>query len=240
MSGSDLSGNPDGWGVAYLEDVEAYLIREPSPAATSPYVAFLESHGPQSKLIISHVRRATVGDRRLANTQPFTRRLGGRVHVFAHNGQVPFPKPLSNSPWLKSVGDTDSEALFCHLLNSLERLWRGSKYPSLEARTEVVTEFAASMSRLGALNFLYTDGLTLFAHSHRKTVPGTAISTEPGLYLLQRDRTTQCSDDSLCRGVHSAGECESVSLLATVPLDDQSWRPLTSGELIRFEGGNIV
>ena len=240
MRGSDVSGNPDGWGVAYMDDADAQLIREPAPAATSPYVAFLESYGPASKLIISHVRRATATDRSLANTQPFARILSGRVHVFAHNGYVPLPEPNYSSPWLNPVGDTDSEQLFCELLHDLAPLWHESVFPSIEDRTKVVKRFARSMSELGAMNFLYTDGLTLFAHSHRQTLPGRAVSTEPGLFVLQRSELAQDSDNTLCSGINNSEKCGQVTLVATVPLDDQPWRPMFSGELLRIENGYVV
>ncbi len=96
MRGSEASGSPDGWGVAYLHETDAQLIREPAPAMNSPLVTFLGSHGPASDLVVSHVRHATVGDRKLANTQPFVRCLGGRAHVFAHNGYVPLAGALSD------------------------------------------------------------------------------------------------------------------------------------------------
>ena len=203
-------------------------------------MTFLETHGPASDLVVSHVRRAVVGDRKLSNTQPFLRCLGGRVHVFAHNGYVPLPEPEDRLPWLRPLGETDSEALFCRLLEDLEPLWRGSDTPSLEARTEVVTDFARSMSGLGALNFMYCDGLTLFAHSHRRTIPGEEISTDPGLYVLRRDRVAKDCEQRLCEGLSHQGECESAVLIATVPLDDQPWAPMEAGEMLRLEKGKVV
>ena len=104
MRGSQQGGNPDGWGVAYYEGVDVLLLREPAPAAESPMVQFLDRHAPRSELIISHVRRATYGDRKLANTQPFQRVLGGRTHVFAHNGFVPPARMPATSSWLKPQG----------------------------------------------------------------------------------------------------------------------------------------
>ena len=100
MRGSQQGGNPDGWGVAYFEGRDAMLLREHEPAAESPMVQFLNSHAPRSNLIISHVRRATYGDRMLANTQPFQRVLGGRTHIFAHNGFVSPSEPPDTSAWL--------------------------------------------------------------------------------------------------------------------------------------------
>lgn len=240
MRGSAVSGNPDGWGVAYLYDTDAQLIREPAPAVRSPLVAFLESHGPSSDLVVSHVRHARVGSRKLANTQPFVRCLGGRAHVFAHNGYVSLPAPEGGPAWLRPLGETDSEVLFCQLLERLEPLWSDSVTPSLEARNEVVTEFARSMAALGALNFLYSDGLTLFAHSHRRTIPGAEISTDPGLFVLRRDRIAPGFEPGLCEGLSHEGECKSAVLIASVPLDDQPWVPMGSGEILRLESGKLV
>jgi predicted glutamine amidotransferase len=76
----------DGWGVAFYQDIDVALFREPFAAGDSDLVRYLESHGPSTKLAISHIRHATRGAVTLANTQPFARELGGRMHVFAHNG----------------------------------------------------------------------------------------------------------------------------------------------------------
>jgi predicted glutamine amidotransferase len=84
-----LSGpHKDGWGIAFYQDRDALIIREPLPAASSAYVRFIESTPIRSRLVLSHIRRATQGGVNLENTQPFARELGGRLHVFAHNGQL--------------------------------------------------------------------------------------------------------------------------------------------------------
>ena len=57
-------------------------------AGDSAWLSFIEHQHVASCSVISHIRRATTGDISLANTQPLTRELGGRMHVFAHNGRV--------------------------------------------------------------------------------------------------------------------------------------------------------
>ena len=47
---------------------------------------------------------ARLGERILANTQPFRRVLGGHAHVFAHNGFVPPADAFNPSPWLVPQG----------------------------------------------------------------------------------------------------------------------------------------
>ena len=236
LRGAEEFGNPDGWGVAYMDGTEAHIVREPVPAMDSPFVTFLAEYGPMSSLTVSHVRRASVGGRRLANTHPFVRRLGGRVHVFAHNGFVPLDAGDLLEPWLRPTGDTDSEVMFCRLLADLEPLWQGAAPPSLDARTAVVASFAARMRNLGVSSFLYSDGLTLFAHAHRKTVPGEAITSGPGLYLLERVEMP----GGLCSGLWCRGDCSETAVVATIPLDEQPWQPLPEGELLRIEHGALL
>jgi len=240
MRGSQQGGNPDGWGVAYFEGVDAMLLREPEPAAESPMVQFLNSHAPRSDLIISHIRRATYGDRKLANTQPFKRVLGGHTHIFAHNGFVsPFKMPNTSS-WLLPQGDTDSEHLFCHLLGYLEPLWNSGGIPAFERRFDVVKRFAQEILERGASNFLYSDGVNLFAHGHRHTIPGDAVSDEPGLYVnLYKSQTG--SDMAIpCQGLRTEGSCSDQALVATLPLNDHEWVPLKAGEIACFEHGQRI
>lgn len=234
LHGSSRAGNPDGWGVAYFAQRDVLLLREPGPAAGSPMVEFLAQHAPPSRQIISHVRRATIGALSLENTQPFVRYFAGRAHVFAHNGYVEDVGISADSPNLQPVGDTDSERLFGLLLAELEELWF-HETPSLAERFSVVESFAQRLRERGALNFLYSDGETLFAHGHRYTVPGEAVSSDPGLYVLERDAGD--GDAVPCVGLACDGGKGRQAFVATMPLDDQSWTPLAHGEIACFEQG---
>lgn len=240
--GSSDGGNPDGWGIAYYEDRDVLLLREPRPAADSPLVHFLGAAAPYSRCIISHIRRATGGENVLANTQPFVRYRHGRAHVFAHNGYLDAPDFAVPEGALPAVGDTDSELLFAYLLSRLEPLWRETptaEVPSLSARLEVLTEIAGLARQFGAANFIYCDGVTLFAHAHRHTVPGEAISDLPGLYVLERDSGV-AGDDSPCEGISCDGGSGAQAVVATKPLDHQHWKALTAGEIACFENGQRI
>ena len=78
----------DGWGVAWYDDGDALLVREPSAAAESPSMRFVRQHELASRFVVSHIRHATMGAVALRNTQPFARELGGRLHLFVHNGML--------------------------------------------------------------------------------------------------------------------------------------------------------
>ncbi len=232
----------DGWGVAYFEGRDAFLLRESSPAAESGLVHFMERNGPPSKLVLSHIRLATQGKPALRNTQPFQRELGGRAHVFAHNGNLPDIRDqcaLETSRFTP-IGETDSEFAFCCLLERFEAVWAAAngRLPSVESRLEIVREFAASFRPLGALNFVYTDGDTLFVHSHRRK-HDDGEERPPGLHLLMRSGNQQAIDLSQS-GVIMAPIAQELTLVASVPLTDEPWEPLIEGDVIAIKEGVVL
>ena len=116
----------DGWGAAFYQGRDATVFREPAPASDSPLLRLLQTQGPTTQLAISHIRHATHGAITLANTQPFVRELGGRTHVFAHNGHLPGITQDARFALgrFQPVGDTDSEHAFCVLMDRLAALRR--------------------------------------------------------------------------------------------------------------------
>lgn len=178
----------DGWGVGFYEDHDVQLIREAAPASKSDWVRFIEEHDLRSRTVISHIRLASVGEPVLKNTQPFSRELGGRMHLFAHNGDL---KDIRSAKTLgpglhRPVGATDSEYAFCILLARLQHLWLTSdEPPQLHERFKVVRDFAAELRPLGPANFLYADGDVLFAHGHRRRHSDDTVRS-PGLCFLHR------------------------------------------------------
>lgn len=232
----------DGWGVAYFDSHDVFLLRESSPAAESGLVRFMEKHGPSSNLVLSHIRQATQGEPALRNTQPFQRELGGRAHVFAHNGNMPGIKEECRleSHRFAPIGDTDSELAFCCLLERLGTLWdlTKGKPPPLESRLDIVAEFAARLRSLGPFNFVYSDGNALFVHAHcRKQSDGGV--RPPGLHLLVRSCSEQAIDLSQS-GVLLAPVAQELVLIASVPLTDESWEQLGEGELIAVTQGVVM
>ncbi len=233
---------PDGWGVAFYQGGDVALFRDAAPAGDSALVRTLASGGPVTPLAISHIRRATQGAVTLANTQPFARELGGRMHVFAHNGNLPgvWASAAMAIGRDRPVGQTDSEHAFCALMQRLAPLWGGAGPPPLESRLAVLAAFAAELRALGPANFLYADGDTLFAHGHRRIQRPSGRVEPPGLWMLQRhchpgDPIPDCPAISAM----AAGP-QTVTLVASVPLTDEAWRPFAEGELVAIRAGEGV
>jgi len=233
----------DGWGIAWYEGADVRLVKEPSAASDSACLGFIQDHPFRSTTVVGHIRRATQGRLTLANTQPFTRELGGQVHVFAHNGDLD-GAGLRNSFHLGAyhpVGETDSEYAFCALLARLSGLWREPKQaPPVAVRLALVSEFAAELRAFGPANFLYADGDALFVHGHKRTHAGGI--RPPGLHLLCRTcaaETRAFAAEGLAIGPAEAAQ--EVVLAASVPLTAREpWRPLGEGEVIAVRGGRIV
>ena len=142
----------------------------------------------------------------------------------------------------RPVGETDSEAAFCALLERLRAPWLGIEdLPPFEQRWDIVSAFAAKMRTLGPANFIYSDGDVLYVHAHRR-MHGAEGIRPPGLHLIER----RCG-----AGEHSwnapglaigsnAGE-QRVLLAASVPLSGEAaWQALAEGELVAARGGEIV
>lgn len=232
----------DGWGVAFYQGNDVALFREPTAAGDSPLVRHLEAHGPSTTLAISHIRHATRGMVSLANTQPFVRQVMGRIHVFAHNGDLPGVEASGTLVFdrYRPVGTTDSESASCALFERMQSLWSDSPpLPSLAARLAVIAKFAAELRQLGPANFLYADGDTLFAHSHRRLNPATGEIMPPGLYMLSR-RCGDANQSVSAEGVSVAPGFQEVVLVASVPLSAENWQPMVEGGVVAIAAGRVI
>ena len=236
----------DGWGVAFYQGSDVALFREPTAAADSELVRFLERHGPTTKLAVSHIRHATWGSVQFSNTQPFMRELGGFGHVFAHNGYLTgidaSPSLLSSAlqPHDQPLGQTDSEYAFCILMARMRSRWGAAGTPALSSRMSLLTDFAKELRAFGAANFLYADGDALFAHGHKRASKLNGPLQAPGLWTLQRRRSPAQADPPHVAGVFAEHGRTAAVLVASVPLTHESWRPLREGELIAVQDGEIV
>lgn len=245
--GGYAGSNMDGWGVTFYEGRDARTVREPLAAWQSPAVEFVASQDYRSTCVVAHIRQATSGTVGLANTQPFTRELGGRIHTFAHNGDVPGVEGLETlAGCFRCVGDSDSEQAFCLLMNRLAPLWLDSRPPALEERVAVVEAFAAELRALGPANFIYADGEYTYFHGHKRSQMTLEDIRPPGLFYLCRQCESRTPDEPHPRGASLAGldisfsaSRQEVVLVASVPLTGENWIPMAEGELLVAGKGRV-
>lgn len=239
--GGKSAPHADGWGVAFYDDADVRVIRDTTCASRSPWVEFVAQHALRSRFVISHIRKATDGVVALKNTQPFSRELGGRMHVFAHNGHAPDIKnhPQFRIESYRPIGDTDSEYAFCILLERLASIWHDAEaLPPLATRIDVVNRFARDFRQVGLANFLYSDGEVIVAHGHRRKQPDGEFKA-PGLFWLRR----QCAlrdPYGKSAGVTVTSDEQDVVLVASVPLTPEGWEPFGEGEVVAIADGRFV
>ena len=170
--------HPDGWGIGWVVDDDAYVMKTSNPAHTchrfQSASARLTSH-----TFVVHVRKATVGSVDSVNAHPF--RCGR--WLFAHNGTVHGFDQLRG--WMLDqilpgllpliLGDTDSEHVFFYLLSRLSAAGldpTGRVPPDASRVAVVVREGLAALDAAATersvhrplLNVLLTDGRILLAH----------------------------------------------------------------------------
>ncbi|HYL02694.1 MAG TPA: class II glutamine amidotransferase [Steroidobacteraceae bacterium] len=222
----------DGWGLALFEGNDVRLYREPEPARDSAWLQFIQSRRIPTRILISHIRHATRGRIALANTQPFVREIAGRMHCFAHNGRLESieRRYAGELARFHPVGETDSEWAACLLFERMAQVWAAPEPPPPAQRLETVARFAAEIRDLGPGNFLYSDGISVFAHGHRRTQSDGSIAA-PGLWRLHRSCAID-PDALAAAGVRLESQPQELSLIASVPLTQESWQPLREGEVI--------
>jgi len=231
--GGLMGPHKDGWGIAFYADKEAQIIKEASSASNSECLNFVKRHQIESKFIISHIRRATQGEVKLENTQPFCRELGGRMHVFAHNGDlhgITADKILKHSI-ARSMGNTDSEYAFCSLMDLLAGLWNSKQEPSIEERINLVTYFSSLIRPYGPANFIYSDSELLFAHGHKRTHNDEKEFRPPGLHILSRACSIEIENKPNIIGMdmQSTQTEQKVILVASVPYQRKAGNLLMRG-----------
>jgi predicted glutamine amidotransferase len=57
--GGHLGPHRDGWGIAFNEGHDFRIIKESAPASDSACLRFIEAHDFKSRIVISHIRRAS-------------------------------------------------------------------------------------------------------------------------------------------------------------------------------------
>ncbi len=146
--------NMDGWGFACFVDDDCLLVKGPEHARESFLLrAVVEEGRFRSPQAIFHVRKATRGRVSFANTHPFARELWGRCWVFVHHGNVDWPAEPLRGPF-QPVGETDTEWIFCWILNELRHIFGDRAPPWRDLALQVWGSANCLCEWFGKLNFV--------------------------------------------------------------------------------------
>ena len=254
LRGGKTDVHSDGWGVAFYENGGIRQFHDVEAASTSPLANYLGQQSIQTLNMMGHIRYATQGTVNLSNVHPFSREMWGIIWCFCHNGEVPI---FSNGQranlkvlcgeeaveYYSPVGTTDSEAVFCAILNALR--CKFTTVPSLPVLQHAIQQLCGeivSQDPEGTIfNFLMTCGpYTQWVYSWPGSRPGSSVWN--GLYYTTRRfpfTKIHLSDTDLSVDfgeVTKPNDC--VSVIATSPLTkDEEWTEVERGQLIVFDQG---
>ena len=212
--------HPHGWGIAWYQGGRVRVERGLLPAHADE--AFVEAaRAARSRVVVAHVRDASVGPVSAANTHPFT---SGRW-IFAHNGTVARFRDVARvrsdleaeiDPSLRRTlrGQTDSERCFLifltrmHGRGSAAAATLGQVKAALRATTETIRRIADQHSaRPSSLNFLVTDGRVLAASRHGRDLH-----------------------------VAEAAGAERSFVVASEPIGEAAWKVVPEGTVVGYDG----
>jgi predicted glutamine amidotransferase len=227
--GGNTGPHSDGWGVAFYEGKGVRSFHESSPSAKSKIADMVQQHPIKSKTALCHIRQANVGEVCLANTHPFIRELWGENWVFAHNGQI--NDFVSLEGLYEPIGDTDSENIFCDLMNHVRQtLLRNAKSEQL---ADCLVALAKDYNKQGVFNCLLSNGDWLFTFCSTKLACITRRAPFGPACLTDADVTIDFSAETTHNDV--------VSIIATQPLtSDEAWEVYEPGEWRLWQSGEII
>ena len=256
-----------GFGVCVYQGRGLQCFHDTQPACTSPIAQLVQQYPMRTLNMMAHIRYATHGAVSLENVHPFSRVWKGIQMCFAHNGDCPKFKQLDDdcssagagmvnkqpillgqstcdNIFFYPVGDTDSEAVFCAILNALHAEFPGNVLPTLPVLHEFLSTLCQEIIQQDndtIFNFLLGCGeYTQFAFSYPGRRPGSQVWN--GLHYLVREApfsTAKLVDEDLTIDFANVTTfSDRVAIIATKPLTGESgWVEMYKGELIMFDKG---
>jgi len=228
--------NPHGWGISFYQDKSAIVIKEEDKKANESDEAkkFIKNDLKiNSKIFISHVRYASVGSsKNNHNTHPFKRELNGKEFVFAHNGTLYDYTDLETGRF-ETVGETDSEHAFCHILHRIEnkaiQKWTQEDFLWL-------WEVLKNINTYGTFNCIFSDGEHLFCYHDNNGYNGLCYvhrkSPFSEVRLIDEDFKINLAEEKR--------PSQKGYVIATEPLTNETWKDFAKGQLIVFKNGDII
>jgi len=222
----------DGWGVAFYEGKGCRVFHDPAPSARSEIAKFIKQYPIHSKNVICHIRKANRGRVCLENTHPFTRELWGKVWCFAHNGQLKGVKKALPLKYYEPVGTTDSEHVFCWMLDSIYQHF--TSQPKNEKRLiRYIEELCAIVAQYGVFNMLLCDAKNLYSHCSTKLCYLTRKTPFGHAKLIDEDLSIDFQ--------HQLSHDARITIIATTALTaNENWHKMDKNQFIAWRDGGMI
>lgn len=162
---SHSTEHPHGWGQAVLRQDSALIEKESLEASKSNYLRERLSVPVRARLLLAHIRYATVGHVAYCNCHPFSGTdASGRRWTLTHNGTI-FDCPALSKYFSEQTGETDSERILLCLLDRINAAQR-EKPLSFDARFALLDALISEMAAGNKLNLMLSDGRDLYVHTN--------------------------------------------------------------------------
>lgn len=231
---------PDGWGLGYYPGGgdSAAVLKEPTPPHGSIRSELIKAwEHLESSIFLLHIRVATWGPVSDANTQPFSRSWGARDWLMAHAGSLNEQLPVRPEARFEAVGSTDTEHIFCELLERIaDQGWRSLG----DADPVLLRSWLAELNGRGSLTLCLTDGRDLAvyadANGDGEVHVWEIVPPFPTLSFGDEDLTVDLTQ----RGAKSRkGVVVCSDPLLVTGMKDATWRRVTPGHLLVVRQGAV-
>lgn len=203
--------NPHGWGIMYKKDGERRIVKEPVSAGSSKKLPSVVEKLDSQSVLMAHIRYATVGAKNDVNTHPFERYdKAGRRWTLIHNGTI-FSGNVMSRYKLTQEGTTDSERILLYLMDEINRKIDEKDGEDLDGE-----------ERFAVLDKVVCD------ITHRNKVN---LMVYDGEYFYAHKNM---------KSTLSFKRVEDGIVLATKPVDDETWIPLPMTKLLSFKDGKLM
>jgi len=239
--------NSDGWGIGFFRNERSFLFKKPLKKKNAKDFTSI-SEIISSRVFISHLRFASIGEVKEANTQPF--RWGN--WLFAHSGTIQqFRKVKSRIirklpvAYKKHIhGNTDSEYCFYLYLSMLRGEGSIKKGESpLKASVEGLTNFGnvmkdifeeAEIQKDPVMNLLISNGKYLLAARYGEPLyyyfhDGSDIKLNPKFYFSQTNVEFNT--------INQDPEKKFIVISSHKDPDDSKWQEIPEKSVLSIDAG---
>lgn len=234
LSDKTVNNYMGSWGIGYFGDQGCQIYLEHDYSQLSPIANLFKQLPIKSKNFIAYTDGTASKNCLLRNSQPFCRQLWGKNWIFSHQGFYYNFEPSLNGHYLP-VGETNSEVLFCYLLQELEKVfpYAHRQIPSTCEVKQALTVLAKKIAQNGVFNFLLSDGDFLFAYC------STELFYTIRQYPLPNSTLSECQI-SIDFNQHSITS-EKIIVITSTPLStNENWVSITSGQAMLFQDGICI
>ena len=230
---------PASWGVAWYpeDDAAATVIKNPTDRRDDVLNQMLRQWDRfRSTVFTIHTRGAAKRSTQ-QDAQPFVKSFAKRDLIFAHSGDLKGKFrdafPLGSAPSFEPVGRTDSELVFCWILEQMRSL---GVRTLAEAGWHRVHGWLQQINAHGTANILLTDGMDLLAYRD--------VNEASALYQVRRippHKSTLLANQDVEIDISSShNQWRTHVIFAAQPLSDDNWTAMEGAQMVVARLGHVV